>query len=324
VLASARDLKGVQNIGRWLLVFGVIFVVESIQHKTSPTLTGWAGQSLGWIDPEVLAAGGTGRTRWVHIFDGPGVFCVIFTTALPFALRYLDPGQPPLRKVLGGLAAVALMFAIFLNGSRGGFLATLFILAMYTLLRFRISPGKLAAGVSLSAVLFLMAPSHLTTFRDDSRSADHRVDMWAEGIEMASHNPLLGIGRGNFRGYTSELVAHNSAIEIMGEMGFVGLMLWVALIYVCAKGVWLAYRTAPNQATRSLMAAVLIALGGYVVSAMFVTLEYETFYLLLALTAAAGLAAGQKLMLTRKDAQYILGIVVVWFVVLKGFVMAYY
>jgi len=57
---------------------------------------------------------------------------------------------------------------------------------------------------------------------------------------------------------------------------------------------------------------------------MFVTLEYATFYLLLGLCAAAAMAAGQRLMLNRKDLRNILGLMAVWLVVLKGFVMSYY
>jgi O-antigen ligase len=322
IVGYVRDRGRAARFGQLLVAFGALLVVESIQQKL--TGVGWAGQGLGWVDPDVLAAGGTGRTRWVHIFDGPGVFCVVFTTALPFVMQYLDKWQPPLRKLLGAFGTLALLLAIYLTGSRGGFLATLFMLALYFALRYRVSPARLVAGAGLSAVLFLAAPSQLTTMRDQSRSADYRIEMWAEGIEMAQQNPVFGIGRGNFVRYTAKLIAHNSAIEIMGEMGFVGFCFWVALIYLCAKGTWRTYSHAQDPATKSLAAAVLIALGGYVVSAMFVTLEYETFYILLGLSAGTGLISGEPVRLTRRDARNILAIVACWFVVLKAFVMAYF
>jgi O-antigen ligase len=322
VVGYVRDRGRVERFGKLLLVFAGILAVESVQHKL--TGVGWAGQGLGWVDPDVLAAGGSGRTRWVHIFDGPGVFCVVFTTALPFLLQYLDKWQPAQRKLVGAVGTLGLLVAIYLTGSRGGFLATLFMLALYVAIRYKVSPGRLVAGAGLSALLFIAAPSQLTTMRDQSRSADYRIEMWAEGIEMATQNPVFGIGRGNFIRYTSKLIAHNSAIEIMGEMGFVGFTLWVAMIYLCAKGAWRAYATARDPATKSVAAAALIALGGYVVSSMFVTLEYETFYLLLALCAAAGMAAGEPIRLSRRDARNVLAIVACWFVLLKVFVMSYF
>jgi O-antigen ligase len=322
IIGYVRDRGKVARFGHLLVAFGGILVVESIHHKL--TGVGWAGQGLGWVDPDVLAAGGTGRTRWVHIFDGPGVFCVIFTIALPFVMQYLDKWQPPLKKLLGAGGVLALLLAIYLTGSRGGFLATLFMLALYVALRYRVSPTRLVAGAGLSAVLFLAAPSQLTTMRDQSRSADYRIEMWAEGIEMATQNPVFGIGRGNFVRYTAKLIAHNSAIEIMGEMGFVGFSFWVALIYLCVKGTWRTYTTAGDAATKSLAAAALIALGGYIVSSMFVTLEYETFYILLGLCVGAGLISGEPVRLSKRDLRNILGIVAGWFVVLKAFVMAYF
>ena len=324
VIGYAKHPRNVDHIGRWLLFFAGILVVESIQHKLGGTHLGWAGQTLAWADPDVIAAGGTGRTRWVHIFDGPGVFCVVFTIALPFALRFLYPWQPHLKRLLGAALSIALLIAVYFNGSRGGFLTTLFILSAFTVLRYRASLFAYVVGVGLAVVLVMAAPSSLTTIRDQSHSTDHRIDMWAEGIEMATQNPILGIGRGNFGVYTGDLVAHNSAIEIMGEMGFVGLFFWVALIYLCAKGVWQAYVSANDRAMKSLAVAVGISLAGYVVSSMFVTLEYETFYLLLGLSAATGMATGRRLMLRSKDVRNVLAIIAVWFVLLKTYVVMYY
>jgi len=323
MVGYAKDLRRVEYVGRWLLVFAGILVVESIQQKLVSPHIGWAGQSLGWTEPEILAAGGTGRTRWIHIFDGPGVFCVIFTTALPFALFYLDKWQSTARKVFGAAASLALLVAIYFTGSRGGFLATLAMLALYIALRYRVSIFALIIGAGLSAVLFVAAPSQLTTMRDESRSAEHRIDMWAEGIEMATQNPVFGIGRGNFGRYSGTLIAHNSAVELMGETGFVGLFFWVGLIYFSAKGAYRAYMTTENVVIRSLMSATLISLAGYVVSSMFVTLEYETFYILLGLCSAAGIAAGQRVVLTGKDLALIVAIIGIWFVLLKVAVMAY-
>ena len=324
VIAEIPNLKKADHLGRWILFFACVLVVESVQHKLHPEHLGWAGQRLGWVDPSVLAEGGTGRTRWVSIFDGPGVFCVVFTAALPFALRYLDTGQSLPRKILGTVTTLGLIVAVYLNGSRGGFLTTLALLALYAGLRYRLSLTKMALGAVLSLTLFMAAPSHLSTMRDDSRSADHRVDMWAEGIEMVTYYPVFGVGRGNFVNYSSRLIAHNSAIEILGEMGLVGGFFWVALIYLCAKGVWMAYVSATQRRTKSLLVAIGLSLAGYLISSMFVTLEYATFYLLLGLCAAAAMATGQRLMLTRKDLRNILGLMAVWLVLLKAFVMSYY
>lgn len=92
VSASLSSMSHVRRAAVLLILFAGVLAAESIQHMNSPTLTGWAGQELGWISQEALGTGVPGRTRWVSIFDGPGVFCVVFTLALPFLLQYL--GKP--------------------------------------------------------------------------------------------------------------------------------------------------------------------------------------------------------------------------------------
>jgi hypothetical protein len=85
IILTIDDISQLQSAILFFLVLATILGVESIQHKLSGV--GWAGQSLGWIDPSVIESGGSGRTKWVGIFDGPGVFCCIFTISLPFIYK---------------------------------------------------------------------------------------------------------------------------------------------------------------------------------------------------------------------------------------------
>jgi O-antigen ligase len=140
---------------------------------------------------------------------------------------------------------------------------------------------------------------------------------------MAQSNPVLGIGRGQFMSYTGLLIAHNSAVEIMGESGFVGLLLWLGIIYCGMKGTLLAAREAEDPVDRAYARSVALSVAGYVVSSMFVTLEYETFYFLLALAAASGNGLEEPARFRDRDALIMLAIVAGFFIMLKTFVMAY-
>lgn len=283
VSASVETPAEVKSALSIFVVLAAILALEAIHHKNSPDLLGWAGQKLGWVDPSVLEAGGTGRARWVGIFDGPGVFCVVFTVALGISLPRLTGGEQQSLRPLTLALVVLLGVATYLTGSRGGFLATLTILAMYIAVRRKIRMRSILAGGLLGLILFSLAPESLTTMQDESRSAQHRVEMWAEGVEMVKQNPVFGIGRGNFRGYTGRLIAHNSAMEVAGETGIIGIVLWSTLIYLSFKAAYLTWKNEPDSENSKIGFGLMLALLGYVVSAMFVTLEYETFYLLLAL-----------------------------------------
>ena len=170
----------------------------------------------------------------------------------------------------------------------------------------------------------MVAPSHLTAVKDESHSAQHRVEMWAEGVEMVQTNPVFGIGKGNYRNYTSMLIAHNSAIEIMGETGIPGLYLWFSLIYLAVKGLFL-YRVGPyNEVDKAYATALALIMVGYIVSSMFVTLEYETLYMLLGLCAVVGNTLNEPVRFTRRDFKISSCVTLLWIVLVKAFTMAYF
>ncbi|MBI3546804.1 MAG: O-antigen ligase family protein [Gammaproteobacteria bacterium] len=306
-----------------LVFFALVLAVEGIQHITNEAQLGWAGQTLAWIDPEAQAAGEPGRTRWINIFDGPGVFCVVYTIALPFLMQYLvAPFKFGTRFIAVGLLTL-LVTAIYYTGSRGGFLTTLGIFALFMALRFKISPLKIAITGAVVSFAFMLAPSYLTTMDDPSKSAKHRVDMWIEGVEMVQGNPVFGIGKGNFLRYTNKLIAHNSSIEIMGETGLPGLFFWIGLIYMALKNVAAYTQETESESNRSYAIALGLSVIGYIISSMFVTLEYETFYFLLGLCGALGFRLKQPVQFAEKDFWRLSMATVGWVIAIKAFVILY-
>lgn len=323
VSATVGTVERLRKVSFLIILFALILAVEGIQHFHSSNGLGWAGQTLGWIDPDAARQGVRGRTRWINIFDGPGVFCVVFTIAIPFVLQFLVGPSRWRRRILGLLVMVPIVIAIYYTGSRGGFLATLAVISIFLAIRWGFSPMKLGIVTALGLLIFMIAPAYITTLKDQSHSASHRVDMWSEGIEMLQHNPVFGIGKGNFQRYTSMLIAHNSSIEIMGETGFVGLFFWSGLIYMSLKNIVAYVQAEKDEINKSCVTALGLSVAGYVISSMFVTLEYETFYFLLGLCAVAGSQLAEPVRFTRTDFLKVFSICTGWVLFLKGFVMAY-
>jgi O-antigen ligase len=321
--ASVDSPNTLRRVGWLVLVIASVVAVEAIQHLSSGDGRGWAGQSFSWVDESAQSVGVEHRTRWVGIFDGPGVFCVMFTVALPFALQYLSPAFPVLQRVaVVGLFVPLLGMAIFSTGSRGGFLTTIGIFAFWGLARYRISLTKLVLACVLAALAFTVGPAYLTSTTDSSGSAQHRVDMWAEGIEMIQDNPVFGIGKGNFVRYTGRLIAHNSAIEVMGETGLVGLFAWFGITYSGFRNLVRRYQEAESR-ERELLLAIGLCLIGYLISAQFVTLEMETLYFVLALTTSVRSWTREPPVFGPRDAG-IMSVTLAGYVVLvKAFVMKY-
>lgn len=324
VVVSLPTLTDLRRTVLMLLGFGIILAIEGIQHMHSVTGIGWAGQEFAWMDAQAAAAGVVGRTRWINLFDGPGVFCVVYTITLPFAMQYLGKPFPMQRRLLAVLLIVPLLVATYYTGSRGGFLATVGVFGLYLLTKINISPARMIlVGIVMLGVL-VVAPARLTSTSDSHGSAQHRVSMWGEGIEMVQQNPVFGIGKGNFLRYTSRLIAHNSAVEIMGETGLPGLFFWLGIIYMGFKTLAVVYRESQDAIDRSCILALGLSVAGHIISSMFVTLEYETFYFHLALTAAAGNSLSVKPSFTNRDFWILCSIVAVAFATLKSVVMVYY
>ena len=323
-VASTAGWIGVRRAANLLVFFGLVLAVEGIQHFWSQDGLGWAGQTLGWVDEAAGQVGIDRRTRWINIFDGPGVFCVAYTIALPFVLQYLGPPYRWFHRIAAIAPIGILLLAIYYTGSRGGWITTLVLIGAWVAARRKVSRPKIAA-LGVLAILFVIAgPRYLTSTRDSSKSAQHRVDMWAEGLEMVQQNPLLGIGRGNFAEYTGRLIAHNSAVEIMGEAGILGLFLWIGISYTGLKNLLCAIRQTEDERERACAHALALCIAGYLLSAMFVTLEYETLYFLLALAAVAGDELEEPPRFSSRDAVVILAIMLAFVVALKAFVIAYF
>jgi hypothetical protein len=322
-VVSLPTLTHVRQVLLGVTFFGLILAIEGIQHMYSSSGTGWAGQGFAWMDDEAAKAGVAGRTRWINIFDGPGVFCVVYTIALPFAVRYFGKPFATGKRIFGVLLLAPLLLATVYTGSRGGFLATVGIFGLYLMSKFRISLARMVLVGGVLLAILALAPSYLTSTSDSHGSAQHRIDMWAEGVEMVTQNPVFGIGKGNFLRYTGKLIAHNSAVEIMGETGIPGLFLWLGLIYMGFKNLYAAYRETEDLEQRSFVMALGLSIAGYLLSSIFVTLEYETFYFLLALAAAVGHSLSARPICTRRDLWTIGAIMAVFFVAIKGVAMVY-
>ncbi|MEP7155923.1 MAG: O-antigen ligase family protein [Betaproteobacteria bacterium] len=319
-VSSVADLR---RVAAFIVALVYILVVEGIQHKLSPTGINWAGQPLGWIDPAVLAAGGTGRTKWIGVFDGIGVFAVVYTIALPFVLQYASSNFSATVRWLNRIGLPFLFVALYYTGSRGAFLATLALISLHLAAKYRVTLKTIILASTFVLVAFALAPSHLTQTRDSSNSAQNRVDVWAQGVSMLASNPVTGVGRGNFIEHTRTIIAHNSGVEIMAETGLIGLFLWVSIITSCLRAAYLRHQACQLQAERDIVSGIILSVVGYIISSFFVTLEYETFYLLLALCVGTIDAQSTKHLYRKRELIMCCAIVFVFVAAIKIVAMLY-
>lgn len=127
----------------------------------------------------------------------------LLVLALPLALGFARDaarsrsGRRNALRRTGWIAAAAMLtLALLVNGSRGGSLAAVAVLAFAcALARIRLAVKlALAGGVALALVL----PGTAWERRGDSTTVDERVQLARDALAMAGDSPLIGVGLGSF------------------------------------------------------------------------------------------------------------------------------
>ena len=209
------------------LVAALLMVHNGHVQQTAYEGFGWAlnTHSVGYIDL------GERRITYLGFFNDPNDLGMFLVMNIPFAFYFYNKGQFLLK--LAMLATLgALGYGIYLTGSRGSMLGAGGLLGVYILV-VNAGPKLFISAVILSPIAATVVASLQSNIDD---SANGRLEAWYAGIQMLMHNPIFGIGKGQFYDYHG-LVAHNSYIHVAGELGFPGYSLWGgALIFTVLTG----------------------------------------------------------------------------------------
>lgn len=133
------------------------------------------------------------------------------------------------------------IFAIFLTGSRGGF-----ITAMLSLCYILPTVGRMGRKVKIPfTILFIVLMIAAVIIIPDSTmqrimstfnsgETDYlggRLQIFADAAGIIDKNPLLGVGSGAFKSATRfGTIAHNTFLSILSETGIVGFMLFCCIL----------------------------------------------------------------------------------------------
>jgi len=230
---------------------------------------------------------------------------------LAAALAFAVTGKPVLR-LLTTIAVPLCVFAVFLTLSRGGLvaLAASLVAAVFMAGRRRGVVLTLAFAAVIAAVVYFGAFASVEA-RDrilELEGGTGRTDIWTVGWRMVEDQPLRGVGAGNFPiasiHYLLEpgallrddfivdnpKVAHNTYLNVLAELGVVGLALFLAVI---AFSLWCAARAlgvasqAGDRQLDVLARAMIVVLVGLLAADFFGSRQYsKQLWLLLSLCPA--------------------------------------
>ncbi len=244
------------------------------------------------------------RARATGFLQDPNDFGQALVSTLPFVWLAWQKHNLFRNILLVLLPASFLIYGIYLTHSRG----TLVSLIVTILIAGTWRLGRLGGGIIASlgmAAAFVVNFTGGRALSGSDESATSRLEAWSNGLQALRAHPLFGVGYGQFMDINPGLTAHNSAVLAFTELGFIGFLLWTALLLVGLLELrWLQklkLEKPEDLEVQRIARAILLSLSGYLVAAWFLSRTYVlTLYLLIALAGVtANLARRQGIPLQK-------------------------
>jgi len=217
-----------QHVLMYICLIAVVIMVHNGHFQQSAFMgNGWAlyTHSVGYIDL------GERRITYLGFFSDPNDLGMFLVMCIPFTIYFYKSGNLLLKLIMLAVLSI-ILYGVFLTGSRGTMLGVGSLAGVYFLVTYA-GPRLFIAAMVVAPVAATVAASLQSNI---DASANGRLEAWYHGIQMMLSNPVFGIGKGRFR-EEHGLVAHNSYVHIVGELGIPGYSLWGgALIFTVLTG----------------------------------------------------------------------------------------
>lgn len=255
------------------------------------------------------------------ILENPNDLAINIAINFPLCMAFMFAAKGGLRKALWAFSLICLLYGVVATYSRSGMIAMM-ITAVVCLWEFGVKGRRfmLVASTVILGVLALgglvASPKYLARMESLIRrpppgslvmgtleahgegSLEARTELLQESLSLMLHNPIFGIGPGNFPSVTREWrVVHNTYTEFGAEAGVPGLVLFLALLVVSMRRIKRVYKLpgyARDEEIRVWTSALWAALAGYMAGALFASTEYNLFpYFIVGYICALYRIAGQ-------------------------------
>jgi O-antigen ligase len=223
------------------------------------------------------------------MFENPNDLATALNLLLPFAVALTVISKGLARLFYLGCAAI-LTVGILVTLSRGGFLG---LLALCVVLLWKLGRGRrlktILVAVLICGTLFAVMPGGygariatiFNTEQDQTGSAQQRRELMERAATIAIKHPLIGVGMGNFHIYSiHDKPAHNAYLEIAAELGVMGLIAYLILIFAPLRSLHRIERQTRGGRSKSawemywLSVSIQAAFIAYMVCSLFASIQY--------------------------------------------------
>ncbi len=228
-----------------------------------------------------------------YVVGDPNFFTAGALVVLPLNLYFIINLKRKLPRYFCMSCLLLTIGAILIGQSRGGLLGMIAVLVLQA----RDSTHR-KAFIGLSAVIVLavlISPASpldrlLHPNYSDKESSDSRLEMWRVAGRVIDEYPVLGAGIGKFHHYLelyapgqdlNFYVPHNTYIQIAVELGFVGLSIFLAMLYGTFRSLKKTRRAAKKAGdvfTYAVASALRNGIPGFLVCIMFISALHSKIF----------------------------------------------
>lgn len=280
-----------------LKYLGIIFVGSTIY------MTYWANMQYldqNWAQFVWGRLEGPRSLQGGSLYGDSNVLAILFVTGIPF-IYYFGVRARSVWQRYSLWAIIPLSaHAIFLTGSRGGFLGLSVVIILISL---KMKKKIFTLAFVLLAVVFfqwqggqvMQERSQTITSHEGDGSVESRLTAWKVGLKMTGANPITGVGIGSFitaaplYSDLHPMVAHNTFIHYTAESGVLAGLAYVMILYCFffnARQISACCDQNPDLDEipwiRMLNDASSVSFSGLIVCSLFLSLTiFEIFFFLL-------------------------------------------
>ena len=234
------------------------------------------------------------------ILGDPNYTALNLLTMIPVAYFLFKDATERKFKIFAVGSLALYLGALGLSQSRGGFIGfAIELVLILMVLKFRVKTLLVLGGIAV-IVVNLLPVNIMSRLNPDEAgvkvSTDSRYELLVTGINMFKSNLLFGVGPGKFKQnsdfynvkITKKQIAHNSYLELAAELGIMGF----ALFLLIARRTLLDLKklrelVLDEPQLMAIITGLRIGVVGYLVSAFFLSAEFEKIIWLLIFASAA-------------------------------------
>lgn len=186
--------------------------------------------------------------RAFSIVQSPNVLGAYMILMIPITLSFLFIEKNKVKKLLFLVFLLAMLGALYLTLSRGAWIA---LLASFAIIGSLYNRKILIVGIGIAVLALIFVPSvnkrvsHLfSKSYVESSIKDGRIARWISAYDRMRNDPFFGSGLGHYGGAVAKrnlntIYVDSYYFKTLGEMGIVGLAIFLWLLFVLMKEIYL-------------------------------------------------------------------------------------